>query len=54
MFQLRILIWFLFMVGATVITWFASDPHSFWVLWITIPALILGVWIEVRKKRPVA
>ena len=54
MFKLRMTVWFIFMALITVMTWWASDPRSLWILWVTIPALLMGLAIEIRKKRKAA
>ena len=51
MFKLRVTVLFIFIALTTVMYWWASDPHSFLILAITIPAFLIGLGLELSKKR---
>jgi len=51
MFKLRVTVLFIFMALTSVMYWWASDPHSFLILAMTIPAFVIGVGLELSKKR---
>ena len=51
MFKLRAMVLCVFMALTTFLYWWASDPHSLWILVITIPATLIGLAIELMKRR---
>ncbi|HKO44501.1 MAG TPA: hypothetical protein VJU84_14580 [Pyrinomonadaceae bacterium] len=49
--KLRLLTLIIFLALTIGLYYWASDPHSLWILWVTIPALLIGLAVELMKKR---
>ncbi len=51
MFKFRVAVLAFAMTFLTASFWWASDPHSFWILWVTIPVFLALLFVEIQRKR---